>query len=155
VTVRADDIIDRVVAVVAGDVMLLSDVQAARALGLVDRGTAADTDREVLTRLIDRSLMLAEVDRYAPPLPEEAAVTAALDAVRATASSPAAFADALVRVGLEETHLREILRENLRMQAYLGQRFPADTPDRQRELVSEWVAGLRRRVEIVDLLGPS
>jgi hypothetical protein len=149
--VWADEVIDRVVAVVAGDIILLSDVRAARDLGLVERGDEPDPDRDVLTHLIDRALMLAEVDRYAPPYPEEAAVDTALDEVRARLATPAAFAQTLARVGLEQTQLREIVRENLRIQAYLGQRFPADTPARERELVAEWLAGLRGRAEIVDL----
>jgi hypothetical protein len=151
VAVRADEVIDRVVAVVAGDIILLSDVRAARELGLVERGDEADPDRDVLTHLIDRALMLAEVDRYAPPYPEEAAVDTAVDEVRARLPTPAAFDRTLARVGLEQTQLRELVRENLRIQSYLGQRFPADTPARQRELVAEWLAGLRRRAEIVDL----
>lgn len=148
---RADEVIDRVMAVVAGDIILLSDVRAARELGLVERGAEPDPDREVLTRLIDRALMLDEVDRYAPPAPADEAVEAALGAVRSRFESPAAFQAALTRVGLEDLHLREIVRENLRIQSYLSQRFPADSDTRQRELIAEWLAGLRRRAEIVDL----
>ena len=150
---RADEIIDRVVAVVAGDIILLSDVRAARELALVEPGDGADPDRDTLTRLIDRALMLAEVDRYAPPPPSEEAVTAALAAVRARSDSPGQFDQTLRRVGLEEIHLREILRENLRIQSYLERRFPADTDVRRGELVTEWLDGLRRRAEIVDLYG--
>jgi hypothetical protein len=152
-TMRADEVIDRVVAVVAGDIILLSDVRAARELGLVERGEEADPDRDTLTRLIDRALMLAEVDRYAPPTPSDQAVAEALAAVRARSTSPEAFSQTLSRVGLEEMHLREIVRENLRIQSYLDQRFPADTAVRRGELVAEWLAGLRRRAEIVDLYG--
>jgi hypothetical protein len=151
VTLRADEVIDRVVAVVAGDIILLSDVRAARELGLVDGGADPDPDREVLTRLIDRALMLAEVDRYAPPAPADDALETALAAVRSRFDSPERFQAALTRVGLEDLHLREIVRENLRIQGYLSQRFPADTDTRQRELIAEWLAGLRRRAEIVDL----
>src|SRR5262249_25957586 len=57
-SVRADEIIDRVLAVVAGDMIMLSDVIAARDLGLVQPVTAADPIREVLSRLIDRALIL-------------------------------------------------------------------------------------------------
>ncbi len=152
--VRADEVIDRVVAVVAGDIILLSDVRAARELGLVERGEEADPNRDALNRLIDRALMLAEVDRYAPPAPSDEAVAEALAAVRARSVSAEAFSQALSRVGLEEMHLGEIVRENLRIQSYLAQRFPADTPERRAELVAEWLDGLRRRAEIVDLYGP-
>jgi hypothetical protein len=151
VSVHADEVIDRVMAVVAGDIILLSDVRAARELGLVDPGGEPDPDGEVLKRLIDRALMLAEVDRYAPPAPGADALDAALSAVQSRFSSADAFAAALARVGMEDLHLREILRENLRIQGYLNQRFTADSDARQRELIDEWLAGLRRRAEIVDL----
>jgi hypothetical protein len=59
--------IDRVLAVVAGQIITLSDVNAARALGLQSPGDAGDPVRVVLSKLVDRELVLAEVERYAPP----------------------------------------------------------------------------------------
>jgi hypothetical protein len=114
----------------------------------------AEPERAALARLIDRSLMLAEVDRYAPPSPAEAAIDAAVNDVRLRAPSPEAFSAALARVGLEDQRLREIVRDNLRIGDYVRQRFAAESLERQRELVDEWVAGLRRRAEIVDLYAP-
>src|SRR4029077_16972431 len=61
--------IDRVLAVVAGQLITLSDVTAATDLGLQTAEGAADPVRAVLTKLIDRELVLAEVDRYAPAEP--------------------------------------------------------------------------------------
>jgi hypothetical protein len=51
--------------------------------------------------------------------------------------------------------VRELLREDLRIQAYLDQRFTAETPDDQRRLVDDWVAGLRRRGDAVMVYQPS
>ena len=56
---------------------------AARDLQLVPVGAAADPIRAVLTRLIDRELVLVEVDRYAPPEPGAEAVDAEVRGVRA------------------------------------------------------------------------
>jgi hypothetical protein len=126
--VRAE-VVDRVMAVVAGDLVLMSDVQAARELGLVDvPPPAADVNREVLSRLIDRALILAEVERFAPPEPDQAAVDKELAAVQARFPSPQAFADVLAHVGMEERHLRERLRQDLRMAAYINQRFTSVPP---------------------------
>jgi len=150
-TARADEIIDRVLAVVAGDVIMLSDVIAARDLGLVQPVAAADPVREVLSRLIDRALILDEVERYAPPEPQPEATARELDAIRRRFASQEAFARALDRVGLDERHLSETIREDLRIRAYLDQRFTADTPERRQALIDEWVAGLRRRADILDL----
>jgi hypothetical protein len=120
--VRAE-VIDRVMAVVAGDLILMSDVVAARELRLVPVSSGIDNIREVLSRLIDRSLMLAEVERYAPPEPDRAAVDTELQIVKSKFSSAAALDATLTRAGLDEHHLRETLRQDLRLRAYLDQRF--------------------------------
>ena len=132
VTVARAEVVDRVLAVVAGDLILMSDVQAARDLGLitVETGTA-DLDRMILLRLVDRALILAEVDRFAPPEPDVAAVDKGVAAVQARFASPPAFAAALARVGIEERHLRERVRQDLRMAAYVDQRFTTVPPSEE------------------------
>jgi hypothetical protein len=185
----ADEIIDRVLAVVAGDLIMLSDVRAAQDLHLLPVSNGGDAVREILPRLIDRSLILAEVERYVPPEPDAASLNSQLDAVRGTFATPQEFAAALRRAGLDEQRLREALRQDLRIRAYLDQRFtvasagdeelgqyyrqhpdmftergrltPYDVArpqiveavrsERRRALVDEWVAGLRRRAQILDL----
>jgi hypothetical protein len=147
--VRAETI-DRVLAVVAGQLITLTDVRAAIDLRLQTSDGAADPVRAVLTKLIDRELVLAEVDRYAPPEPTAEAVDGEVQRVRARFESQAALDAALARSGIDEKHLRETLRQDLRMRAYLDQRFTAAS-DRRQPLVDDWLAGLRRRAEIVDL----
>jgi len=147
--VRAE-VIDRVLAVAAGQMILLSDVTAARDLGLQTADSAADPVRAVLERLIDRELVLAEVDRYAPPEPDAAAVEREVARVRARFAASADFDGALARSGIDEKHLRETLRQDLRAAAYLEQRF-ASAGDRRSQLVAEWLAGLRRRADVIDL----
>ena len=187
----ASEVIDRILAVVAGNLIMLSDVTAAREFGLVEQAPAPDPVRETLSRLIDRAIILAEVERYAPPEPDADAVDHELQAVRSAFASPQAFDQTLARTGVNEKHLRETLRQNLRIRAYLDQRFTVASPsdeevgryyrehqqefsrngaivpfdqarqnvvqairtERRRMLVDDWVAGLRRRAEIVDMYG--
>jgi hypothetical protein len=126
------EVIDRMLAVVAGDVVLQSDVRAAREFGLVPFDSSApDADRTVLARLIDRALVLDEVDRFAPPEPEAASVDEQVAAVRARFATAPAYAAALARAGLEERHLRERVRQDLRMAAYLDQRFTTAPPSEE------------------------
>ena len=106
--------------------------------------------RAVLNKLIDRELVLAEVDRYAPAEPTTEAVNREILRVRQRFPSAADFDAALARSGIDEQHLRETLRQDLRMRAYLDQRFSA-TPDRRPNAVDEWMASLRRRGGVVDL----
>jgi hypothetical protein len=126
--VAADEIIERVLAVVAGDVITLGDVAAARDFGLVSIGATADPIRDILARLIDRSLMLAEVDRYAPPEPTPEAMDRAMQSVRSRVASPLAFEATLARVGMDEKYLREIVRQDLRIGAYIEERFTVPPP---------------------------
>jgi hypothetical protein len=146
--------IDRVLAVVSDQVITLSDVTAARDLGLESAAGAADPVRAILSRLIDRELMLTEVERYSPPEPSSAAVDAELATVKARFASASAFDEAMARSGVEESRLREMLRQNLRVNEYLERRF-STAGDRRQALVAEWVAGLRRRADVVDLYLPA
>ena len=142
--------IDRIVAVVAGQVIMLSDVTAARELGLQSADGASDPVRAVLSKLIDRELMIVEVDRYAPPEPDAASIDRQLATVRARFASAADLQAVLARAGIDEKHLRETLRQDLRIAAYLDQRFAAADP-RRATLIADWVTGLRRRGDVVDL----
>lgn len=156
VTVSAHaEIIDRVLAVVAGELIMMSDVRAARDLGLADAGQATDPDRAILSQLIDRALVLNEVDRYAPPEPALEEIERAFGAVRARFNSAQDLEAAMARVGLDTPQLRDVLRQDLRIRAYLEQRFAAETPARTQEVVTEWIAGLRRRADIIDLYVPA
>jgi hypothetical protein len=144
------EVIDRVLAVVGGSLITLSDVNAASDLGLVTPRDSSDRVRDVLSQLIDRELQLAEVDRYAPPEPSAAEVEQEMQIVRARLASPEAFDAVLARAGIDLAHLRETVRENLRIRAYITQRFSAGG-DRRQQVVEDWMAGLRRRADIIDL----
>jgi hypothetical protein len=142
--------IDRVLAVVAGQIITLTDVTAARDLGLRTSEGATDPLRVILSQLIDRELVLDEVERYAPPEPAPEAVDRELAVVRARFPSPTAFEAALARSGIEVPQLRETLRQDLRIRAYEEQRFtPSDS--RRGKMIDDWIAGLRRRGDVIDL----
>jgi hypothetical protein len=149
VSVRAETI-DRILAVAAGQLIMMSDVTGAIDLGLQSTDAASDPVRAVLTKLIERELVLAEVDRYAPPEPTAEAVDRELQRVRQRFPSPDAFDSALARSGIDDTHLRETLRQDLRMRAYLDQRFSLSS-DRRLTAINDWMAGLRRRGGVIDL----
>jgi hypothetical protein len=145
------EVIDRVLAVVSGSLITLSDVNGAYELGLVKpRAASGDRVRDVLSQLIDRELQLAEVDRYAPPEPSASDVDREVQAVQSRFPSLEAFEAVLARSGIDLAHLRETLRENLRIRAYLDQRFSV-SDERRPQVVEDWIAGLRRRADVIDL----
>lgn len=155
VGVRAE-IIDRVLAVVGGVVITQSDATAALDLGLVTLGSTDDPLAAALSQLVERQLMVVEVDRYAPPEPSSDEVARRLQSIRARFPSAEVFEATLGRSGVDETRLGQMLRAQLRIDAYLDQRFsvPPLTRERRETLIGEWVSGLRRRTDVTYLYVP-
>ena len=146
-------VIDRIMAVVGSQPIMLSDVTAAEAFHLVDvpAGTP-DPTAYVLRQLIRRTLILAEVDRVQPPAPDEIEITIRVDAIEKQAGSPAAFDRELAVNGTTRDQLRRFIRDDLRIRTYLLERFGADRPQAEFNAeVDAWVADLRRRSQVTVL----
>jgi hypothetical protein len=131
VPVRAE-IIDRVLAVVGSQVVTVSDVRAAQTFGFVPPGTTTDPTANVLAYLVNRELMLGEVDRYSAPDPDRALLDRRMAQIRAGFQSADQYEQALARTAMTEGRLRTMVTDNLRIETYLDQRFGAPaqpTPD--------------------------
>ena len=117
------EVIDRILAVVDTQIVTLSDVRAALRLELVPEDVSVDPIGAVLQRLIDRRLMLAEVDRYAPPEPTPAAVDAAMAVVERRFKDALEMEIALNQSAMSREELRRYVRDTLRLETYFQQRF--------------------------------
>jgi hypothetical protein len=151
--IRDSDVIDRIMAVVSGQPITLSDVTAARQFGLVPvpPGTA-DATAFTLDRLIQRTLVLAEVERFQPPEPDPVEMTLRIDELERREGSAAAFEKALAVVGMTRDQLRRYFRDDLRITTYLNQRFGATTAEAEREAaIRTWISELRKRAEVTVL----
>jgi hypothetical protein len=150
---RGDDLLDRVLATVEGRVITLSDVRTAVRFGLVAADSSGDVMTAALDRLINRRVILSEVERYAPPEPDPAAIREGVAAIRARFASEAAADAALRAAGLDEAALTEWARNDLRIAQYLRERF-ADAADPSEEDVEGYVrrheADLRRTGRALD-----
>ncbi|HEY3884802.1 MAG TPA: hypothetical protein VGL62_06330 [Vicinamibacterales bacterium] len=143
-------VIDELAAVVGGQPITLSDVNAALAFQLVDvPASAPDRRQAALQKLIDRALILVEVDRYQPPEPEPVEITIRIDALQQRAGSGAAFGRQLDQAGVTRDQLRSFIRNDLRIQTYLNQRF-GDSPQRP-AAIAAWIGELRGRAEVTVL----
>ena len=162
------EIIDRVMAILPGQIVMLSDVEAALDFGLVDAPGGERRVSAALSSLVDRLLMLNEVRRIAPAEPSPAAIDARAASMRARFDSPAAFSRALAACGIDEAVLRLHAADDLRLTVYLDERFSAAaqpteeeirqagesararlTAERRQALIADWIAELRRRAEVV------
>ena len=131
------DLIDRVMAFVGSEIIMWSDVRAVTILGWmddVDAAAAADDDAAVLTRLINRALILAEVNRFVVPEPDATAVEHRVAGLRARFASPDRFREALEAVGLTEISVARLVRDNQRIDSYLEQRFGSVVQPTEAEL---------------------
>ena len=139
-------LLDRILAVVDGAPITQSDVTAAMQLGLV-QPRAGEPFAGAIDALVERELMLEEVDRYAPPDPAEADISRRYDEIRTRAGTR--FDSILAASGLTEDQLRREVRNDLRIEAYLQQRFGTSQPsDERATMIRDWLAGLRRRANI-------
>ena len=126
------ELLDRTLAIVGGQPITLSDARAAVALGLIEADRAPDPIPGIALQMVDRELVLREVQRYAPAAPAESAVEARLDEIRKRFADAAALARVLEVHGFTEDRLKAWIRDDLRTTAYLAQRFAsASTPGDQ------------------------
>lgn len=116
-------LIERTLALVGSQAITLNDARAAIALGLITVPQGADPIASATTQLVDRELVLREVQRYAPPAPDDNVVTTRLEEIRARNAAPRAMESVLQAHGFTEARLRAWVRDDLRTEAYLAQRF--------------------------------
>ena len=164
------EIIDRVLAILPGQIITLSDVEAALELGLVEAPAGTDRIAGGLAAVIDRVLMLNEVRRVSPPEPSAAAIDARVARIRQRFSAPDELSHVLAARGLDETVVRLYAADDLRLASYLEERFtaaaqpteveirqagesarPRLTDERRRTLIGAWTAELRRRADVTVL----
>jgi hypothetical protein len=119
------EIIDRILAVVEEQLITMSDARGVIRLGLETVPPADDQIAAALDRLIERQLMLVEVERFAPAEPPSEVVEARLNAIRARFPDALAFETTLHQIGWPVDAVRRYIRDTLRIEAYLQQRFTA------------------------------
>jgi len=130
------EIIDRILAVVEDQLITLSDVRGVIRLGLETVPPTNDEIAAGLDQLIERQLMLMEVERFAPPEPPPEAVELRLNAVRARLPDALAFETTLHQIGWPEDAVRRYIRDTLRIESYVQQRFTAAIQPSDDEIVA-------------------
>ncbi len=141
-------LLDRILAIVDGDVIMRSDVRAFIELGLVDSPVGSDTEAEALTYLIERRLMLNEVNRFMVAEPDAAVVDQRYDTVRQSFRSETELDRVLDRNGFSAKDLRQVLVDEVRREGYVFDRFSAIDTELRDQAHAAWVSGLVDRARI-------
>ena len=118
----AQEVVDRIVARVENDVILLSDVRAlSRYQQFLDG--KSESDARVLDRLIDQWIVRTEADVSRSPRPSEADIDRDLSRVRNSFDSEQEYEARRKQAGLNEQDVRAMVASQLYLSNYLDSRF--------------------------------
>lgn len=129
------DVIDKVVATVDRQIIMLSDVRAVTELGVLVMGSNEGSETQVTSRLVNRVLILVEVDRFLVSEPLQTEIQRRIDALKEHHSTVKSFETAWKSVGMTEERLYRLIRNDLRIDSYLRQRFTSTAEPTNAELL--------------------
>jgi parvulin-like peptidyl-prolyl isomerase len=129
----AQEVIDRIAARVEGDIILLSEVRAlARYQQFVDG--RAESDAEILDRLIDQWVVRNEAKAALFPQPSDEEVMRSLERLKRSFSSPEEFEERKKQNGLTDEDVERMLRSQLYLSNYLDSRFRASVQVAEKDI---------------------
>jgi hypothetical protein len=130
------EVIDRILATVGGGLVLQTDAVAAVRLGFVQVPANQEPLQWTLDRLIERRLMLTEVDRFGPPEPPLVEIDRRMQQIDERIGSGERLDAILRETGLSVEQLRLYVRDDLRIDAYIQQRFGATFQPTEEDIVA-------------------
>ena len=118
----AQEVVDRIVARVETDIILMSDIQQlARYQTFLDG--KPQTNQEILDRLVDQWIVRSEASVARFPQPSQEEVTRSFERLKRSFSSPEEFDARKKLSGLTDEQIRDYLRAQLYLSNYLDSRF--------------------------------
>jgi len=120
--VRGQELIDRVVARVENDIILLSEVNALGHYQQFADGKS-ESDEQILERLIDQWIVRNEAETARFPHPSDADVTHGAERLRASFASPEEYESRKKQAGLSDADIRNMVTMQLYLSNYLDSRF--------------------------------
>jgi len=118
----AQEILDRIVARLENDIILLSDVRAlSHYQELVDG--KSETDDQILDRLIDQWIVRTEADVSHFPHPSDADIDSGVSRLQKSFASINEYEARKRQSGLSDSEIRRIVRLQLFLSNYLDSRF--------------------------------
>ncbi|HEV3420389.1 MAG TPA: hypothetical protein VG075_08790 [Candidatus Acidoferrum sp.] len=120
--IRAQEVIDRIVARVETDIILLSDVRQLNRYQVFLDGKA-QSDADILNRLIDQWIVRNEASVARFPQPSDEDVNRSIERLKRSFSSPAEFEARQKQSGITDDEIRRFVRAQLYLSNYLDSRF--------------------------------
>jgi hypothetical protein len=122
----AQEVVDRIVARIENDIILLSQVQQLSRYQLFLDGKS-ESNSQILERLIDQWIVRNEASVARFPQPSDADVDKSLANLQRSFASPEEYEARMKRSGLSEEELREIVKSQIYQSNYLDARFRPST----------------------------
>ena len=120
--VRAQEVVDRIVARVESQIILQSDVrQLSRYQAFLDGKPQSDAD--ILNRLIDQWIVRSEAGVARFPQPSDEDVNRSVERLKRSFSSPEEFQTRQKQSGITDDEIRRFVRAQLYLSNYLDSRF--------------------------------
>lgn len=120
--VGAQQVVDRIVARVENDIILMSDLQELKEYQEFLDGQS-ESDRALLDRLIDQWVVRSEAELSRFPQPKDPEIDRGVDRVEKTFGSPEEFERRKKQSGLSDAEIRKIVAGQLYLSGYLDSRF--------------------------------
>jgi parvulin-like peptidyl-prolyl isomerase len=122
VPLPAQELIDRIVARVENDIILLSEVRALGRYQQLVEGKS-ESEAQILERLIDQWIVRSEADTAQFPHPSEEDVARGVERVEKSFTSPEEYDARRKQTGLTGTDVRKMVAAQLYLSNYLDSRF--------------------------------
>jgi hypothetical protein len=120
--VRAQEVVDRIVARVETEIILQSDVrQLSRYQAFLDGKPQSDAD--ILNRLIDQWIVRSEAGVARFPQPSDEDINRSIERLKRSFSSPEEFQTRQKQSGITDDEIRRFVRAQLYLSNYLDSRF--------------------------------
>jgi hypothetical protein len=148
----AGRVIDRIVARIEGDILLLSQVRELGSFQKLVEGRAESDDR-LLAELIEQWIVQTEATESRFPEPAQSEVDREFDRLDAQFGSAGSYAAKLRDVGLSEAQLRKLLARQIYVERYIDYKFRPSVQIKSEDVQSyyrnELVPDLTKRNQIV------
>ncbi len=118
----SQELVDRIVAKVESDIILMSDVQQLARDQLFLDGKS-QSDSEILDRLIDQWIVRNEAKVARFPQPSEEDVNRSIERLKRSFSSPEEYQARKTQSGLTDEQVLQFMRSRLYLSNYLDSRF--------------------------------